>query len=181
MEETERGESGPRGARVSTYPVVRAAARLVGPGRGRTPFPSRPLPGRVLFTLRARWGPSGPGSQALAPGSQSVLTRRPSLTSSGSFPRERWRRMMLSWFCECSSCRAEKAKCLAFLLRRATISSCHHLNCSQQPRDTCPGPFNYLVGFDISFVIKMSGNLPVPEQIGPHWEFSGEWGLHEDR
>lgn len=66
LEEPERGEAGPRGARVLTYPPARAAALLVGPGRGRTHFPSRPVLGRVLFTLRSRRGPSGLGSQALA-------------------------------------------------------------------------------------------------------------------
>lgn len=66
LEEPERGEAGPRGARVSTYPPARAAALLVGPGRGRTHFPSRPVLGRVLFTLRSSRGPGGPWSQALA-------------------------------------------------------------------------------------------------------------------
>ena len=96
-------------------------SRLLG-----THFPSRPRPGRVLFTLRARWAqvPRELGARA-AP--VSGLPQRPSLTRSGSLPLLRWRRTMPSGHLDCSSPAAEGKKQFVslFFPEGATLSNCH--------------------------------------------------------
>lgn len=88
---------------------------------------------------------------------------------------------MLPWCRECNSCRGgKKYNVLLFCLEGPPFPTLIPGTVLSSLGAHALVLCNYLVGLRVLFVIKMSGNLPVPQQFDPHWEFSEEWGLRED-